>query len=59
VGTVKIVHTSAGHHGKFEAKAVYSVVVRSANRGKAQIMRFDDMGAPVVMADEVPVRATQ
>lgn len=54
VGTVKIVHTSAGYHGEFEAKAVYSVVVRSAYRGKAEIVRFDDTGAPVLMADELP-----
>jgi len=53
VGKVKIVHTSAGHHGPFEAKAVYSIVVRSANRGKAQIMWFDDTGASVKMADEM------
>jgi hypothetical protein len=54
VGTVKIVHTSAGHHGKFEAKAVYSVVMRSVEGGKAQIVRFDDTGASTVMADELP-----
>jgi hypothetical protein len=53
VGEVKIVHTSAGHHGTFEAKAVYSIVGRSATRGKAQLMRFDDMGASVEMADEM------
>jgi ribosomal protein L14 len=53
-GEVKIVHTSAGHHGKFEAKAVYTVVVRSPNGGKAQIIRFDETGAVVVMADERP-----
>jgi hypothetical protein len=53
-GEVKIVHTSAGHHGDFEARAVYSAVVRSPNRGKAQLVRFDDTGAPVVMADERP-----
>jgi hypothetical protein len=28
VGEVRIVHTSAGHHGKFEAHALYSIVVR-------------------------------
>jgi len=53
VGEVKIVHTSAGHHGRFEAKAVYAIVARSAARGKAQIVRFDDTGAPVWMADEL------
>jgi hypothetical protein len=53
VGEVKIVHTSAGHHGTFEAEAVYSVVVRSASGGKAQIVRFDDTGTPVLMADEL------
>jgi hypothetical protein len=54
VGTVKIVHTSAGHHGKFEAHALYSIVVPSAIGGKAQILRFDDTGARVRMADEMP-----
>jgi hypothetical protein len=54
VGTVKIVHTSAGHHGTFEARAVYSVVMPSAGGGKARILRFDDTGARVRMADEVP-----
>lgn len=54
VGTVKIVHTSAGYHGEFEANAVYSVVVRSAAGGKAEIVRFDDTGSPVLMADELP-----
>ena len=53
-GTVKIVHTSAGYHGEFEANAVYSVVVRHAAGGKAEIVRFDDTGAPVLMADELP-----
>jgi len=53
-GEVKIVHTSAGHHGDFEARAVYSAVVRSPNRGKAQLVRFDDTGALVVLADERP-----
>jgi hypothetical protein len=53
-GEVKIVHTSAGHHGTFEARAVYTVVVRNPNGGKAQIVRFDETGAVVVMADERP-----
>jgi hypothetical protein len=53
-GEVKIVHTSGGYHGAFEAKAVYSVVVRSPNGGKPRILRFDETGAVVVMADERP-----
>lgn len=53
-GEVNIVHTSAGYHGAFEAKAVYTVVVRSPNGGKSQIVRFDETGAVVVMADERP-----
>jgi len=53
-GEVKIVHTSAGHHGRYEARAVYSVVVRSPNGGKFRILRFDETGAAVVMADEQP-----
>jgi hypothetical protein len=53
-GEVKIVHSSAGHDGPFEAKAVYEVVVRSPNGGKAQLMWFDDAGAQVVLADQRP-----
>lgn len=53
-GNVRIVHTSSGYHGEFEAKAVCSVVVRSPNGGQARIARFDDTGASVVMADELP-----
>jgi len=53
-GEVNIVHTSGGHHGTFEAKAVYTVIVRSPNGGKARIVRFDETGAVVVMADERP-----
>ena len=44
VGTVKIVHTSSGYHGEFEANAVYSVVARSTSGGKAEIVRFDETG---------------
>jgi hypothetical protein len=51
VGTVKIVHTSSGHHGTFEAHAVYEIVTRGA--GKAKILRFDDTGAQVRMVDEL------
>jgi hypothetical protein len=53
-GEVKIVHTSAGYHGTFEAKALYAVVVRSPGGGKIRIVRFDETGAVVVMADERP-----
>jgi len=53
-GEVKIVHTSAGHHGAFEARAVYSVPLKSAVRGKAQAVMFDDSGTPVVLADQRP-----
>jgi len=51
-GEVRIVHTGAGHHGAFEAQAVYSVVLRPTQGGKAQILRFDAEGAPVRLADE-------
>jgi len=51
-GEVKIVHTSAGHHGQFEAKAVYSTVVKSRFGGKASLVRFDPEAKPVTMADE-------
>lgn len=51
-GEVKIVHTSAGHHGGYEVRAVYSVVVRGPNGGKFRILRFDETGAPVTMSDE-------
>jgi hypothetical protein len=53
-GTVGIVHTPAGYHGEFQANAVYSVVVRNPNGGKAHIVRFDDEGIPVRMPDELP-----
>jgi len=53
-GEVTIVHTSAGYHGAFEARALYTVVVKSPNGGKARIIRFDESGAVVVMADERP-----
>jgi hypothetical protein len=52
-GGVKIVHTPAGYHGTFQARAVYSVVVPSATGGKAQIRRFDETGARVLLDDEV------
>jgi hypothetical protein len=52
-GEVKIVHTAAGYHGTFQARAVYSTVVRSAAGGKAQIRRFDETGAPVRLDNEV------
>jgi hypothetical protein len=53
-GTIGIVHTSAGYHGDFQANALYSVVVRDPNGGKAQIIRFDDTGTPARMVDQVP-----
>jgi hypothetical protein len=53
-GEVKIVHTAGSYHGEFVAQALYVVVVRNPNGGKAQILRFDDTGAPVRMPDEVP-----
>jgi hypothetical protein len=52
-GSVVILHTSSGYHGEFQAHAVYSVVVRSAFGGKAQILRFDDAGSPLRLVDEV------
>jgi hypothetical protein len=55
-GEVKIVHTSAGHHGPFETRAVYTVAVavRGRDGGKFRILRFDETGALVVLADERP-----
>ncbi len=53
-GDVRIVHTSAGYHGKFEADAVYSVVVRNPGGGKAEIVRFTDAGTRLTMADDQP-----
>jgi hypothetical protein len=53
-GEVKIVHTAGSYHGEFVAQPLYVVVVRNPNGGKAQILRFDDTGAPVRMPDEVP-----
>jgi hypothetical protein len=55
-GGVKIVHTPAGYHGTFQAKAVYSVVVPSAAGGKAQIQQFDETGARVRLNDEMSKR---
>ena len=52
-GNVVILHSSAFYHSKFQVQAVYSVVVRSASGGKAQILRFDDTGAPLRMAEAV------
>jgi hypothetical protein len=52
-GEVKIVHTGPSYHGNFEAKAVYSVIVRNPGGGKARIVRFDDTGATAQLADEV------
>jgi hypothetical protein len=52
-GEVKVVHTPAGYHGRFQARAVYSTVVPSPGGGKAQIRRFDETGAPVRLDDEV------
>ncbi len=51
-GEVRIVHTGPSHHGAFDARAVYSVVVRNASGGKARILRFDDAGQVVTLADE-------
>jgi hypothetical protein len=46
VGEVKIVHTSARHHGTFEAKAVYSIVGRSATGGKRRSCGSMTQGLP-------------
>ena len=35
-------------------RALYNVVLKSPNGGKARIIRFDESGAVVVMADERP-----
>jgi hypothetical protein len=53
-GEVRVVHTSAGHHGAFEARPLYTVVRPSPNGGKARVLRFDETGALVVMPDERP-----
>jgi hypothetical protein len=57
VGSVRIVHTSGGYHGPFQALAVYSTVVPSPRGGKAQILRFDETGARVRLNDEAPTEA--
>jgi hypothetical protein len=54
-GHVTIVHSSAGHQGRFEAHAVYSVIVRGPMRGKATILHLDDTGAALVLDEERPV----
>jgi hypothetical protein len=52
-GNVVIVHSSAFYHGKFQVEAVYTVMVRVPLGGnKPQIVRFDDTGSPVRMAEE-------
>jgi hypothetical protein len=51
-GSVRIVHTSGGYHGPFQALAVYSTVVPSPRGGKVQILRFDETGARVRLNDE-------
>lgn len=53
-GAVSIVHTSGGYHGEFQANALFSVIVRHPEGGKARIIRFDDTGSPMRMADELP-----
>ncbi|QDQ25197.1 hypothetical protein FNU76_01850 [Chitinimonas arctica] len=58
-GEVKIVHTGAGHHGAFEARAVYSLIVRSNALGKASIVRLDDAGVLLVMGDELTLVAAK
>jgi hypothetical protein len=55
-GSVVIVHTSAFYHGALQVQAVYSVLVRGGG-GKPQIVRFDDSGSQVRMAEET-VRGT-
>jgi hypothetical protein len=54
-GKVTIVHSSAGYQGRFEAHAVYSVIVRGPMRGKAKILHLDDTGAPLVIDEERPI----
>lgn len=54
MGVVGIVHTSGSYHGEFQVNALFSVIVRDPNGGKARILRFDDTGSPVRMPDELP-----
>jgi hypothetical protein len=56
-GSVRIVHTSGGYHGPFQAVAVYSTVVPSRRGGKAQILRFDETGARVRLNEEPSTEA--
>jgi hypothetical protein len=56
-GEVRIVHTGPGYHGPFEARAVYSAIVRTPGGGKARILRFDDQATLVRLADETVGRA--
>jgi hypothetical protein len=56
-GNVRIVHTSGGYDGPFQALAVYSTVVPSPRGGKAQILRFDETGARVRLNDEASTEA--
>lgn len=54
-GKVTIVHSSAGYQGRFEAHAVYSVIVRGPMRGKAKILHMDDTGTPLALDEERPI----
>lgn len=56
-GEVRIVHTGGGYHGAFEARAVYSTIIRTPGGGKARIVRFDDQAKVIRLADEVASRA--
>jgi hypothetical protein len=47
-GIERIVHTSGGYHGPFQAPPI----VPSPRGGKAQILRFDETGAHVRLNDE-------
>ena len=56
-GEVRIVHTGGGYHGAFEARAVYSTIIRTPGGGKARIVRFDEQANVVQLADEKSGRA--
>lgn len=52
-GEVKIVHSPPTYHGRFEARAVYTVVVPDKDTRMAHVLRFDGAGNRVQLAYEL------
>jgi len=52
-GEVKIVHSPPTYHGRFEARAVYTVVVPDKDTRMAHVLRFDGAANRVQLAYEL------